>query len=266
MASLPDPVAIASAPISAYMSGHPNVNLAYVKHYAKKQDATSATFKSLNSQGFTVSYTLPDGSEHETFIEYNAPVKKREDVRPVLEDMAKEAEQALGMPSSMNSPPNFDAIMKAAKVEEAQKQEMSQLQSTREATDVNDKNLYELGALADISRDTFDPPAQGWKTAIAVGLGLNALLGYGSDEFLHKALPSFALQLRDYLTPELTRSIFKWAVIAHVLEATIACAICVKRGWYSPLNTFRWTGYTFLYGFASMSKLIAHGKQVKKTQ
>jgi hypothetical protein len=71
--------------------------LAYVKHFAKKEDAVSATFKSLNSQGFLVSYKKADGSEHEAFIEYNAPVSKREDLRPVLEAMAKEAEAALGM-------------------------------------------------------------------------------------------------------------------------------------------------------------------------
>lgn len=44
-----------------------------------------------------MTYKTQDGDEHETFIEYNAPVTKREDLRPVLEDMAKEAEEALGM-------------------------------------------------------------------------------------------------------------------------------------------------------------------------
>lgn len=74
-----------------------DANLAYVKHFGKKTEAVSATFKSLNSQGFNVAYKTADGAEHEVFIEYNAPVTKREDVRPVLEEMAKEAETALGM-------------------------------------------------------------------------------------------------------------------------------------------------------------------------
>lgn len=74
-----------------------DANLAYVKHFAKKTDAVSATFKSLNSQGFKVAYKTADGAEHQVFIEYIAPVTKREDVRPVLEEMAKEAEATLGM-------------------------------------------------------------------------------------------------------------------------------------------------------------------------
>lgn len=44
-----------------------------------------------------MAYKTQDGGDHEAFIEYNAPVTKREDLRPVLEDMAKEAEEALGM-------------------------------------------------------------------------------------------------------------------------------------------------------------------------
>lgn len=68
-----------------------------MKYFAKKTDAVSATFKSLNSKGFSVTYSLPDESQHEVFIEYNAPVTKREDLRIVLEAMAKEAEDALGM-------------------------------------------------------------------------------------------------------------------------------------------------------------------------
>lgn len=72
-------------------------NLAYVKHFGGKTDAVSATFKSCNSKGFMVTYKTSDGTEHETFIEYTSPVKTRQDLRPVLEAMAKEAEEALGM-------------------------------------------------------------------------------------------------------------------------------------------------------------------------
>jgi hypothetical protein len=53
----------------------------------------------LNSNGFIVTYKTSDGSEHEAFIKYTSPVVKRDDVRKVLEEMAKEAEDALGMVS-----------------------------------------------------------------------------------------------------------------------------------------------------------------------
>ncbi|OBZ89510.1 hypothetical protein A0J61_02444 [Choanephora cucurbitarum] len=262
MSEFPDPIAVFSAPISAYMSGHANVNLAYVKYFAKKTDATKAEFRNLNSQGFTVAYTLPDGSEHEAFIQFNEPVKQREDIRPILENMAKEAEEALGMPSSMDNPPNIKAITKAAEIEEAQQAEVNKLQKERRSSLDLRKYMGQNG-LSSISKDVFYEADTHWKVAIVSGLMLNGLLGYGSEEFLHTYVPSFLLTVRDYLTPQLTRSILHWAVVTHLGESVVALTICLKRGWYSPLNILRWTGSTFLYGFASMSKLMKHGKQVK---
>ncbi|KAI9322498.1 hypothetical protein BX666DRAFT_1843696, partial [Dichotomocladium elegans] len=94
-----DPIAPHSAPISAYMSVHSATNLAYVRYYGRKHDAESATFKSITSRGFTVSYKLRGETEehHELFIEFKTPLSKREEIRPVLEEMAKEAETALGL-------------------------------------------------------------------------------------------------------------------------------------------------------------------------
>lgn len=113
-----DPIAPHSGPISAYMSVHAGrsckmtmptlsqltvfaciaTNLAYVRYYGNKDDAESATFKSINSRGFTVSYKLRgDNQEQDLFIEFSTPLTKREQIRPVLEEMAKEAESALGL-------------------------------------------------------------------------------------------------------------------------------------------------------------------------
>lgn len=73
-------------------------NLAYVRYFGNKDNAESATFKSINSRGFTVSYKLPgDTQEQDLFIEFKTPLTKREQIRPVLEEMAKEAESALGL-------------------------------------------------------------------------------------------------------------------------------------------------------------------------
>lgn len=72
-------------------------NLAYVRHFARQDSAQSATFQSINSRGFTLSYTLSDGTEGEAFIEFATPLRRKEEIRPVLEEMAKEAESALGL-------------------------------------------------------------------------------------------------------------------------------------------------------------------------
>jgi hypothetical protein len=41
---------------------------------------------------------LPDNNQaHQVTIPFKTPLQKREDIRPVLEAMAKEAEEALGL-------------------------------------------------------------------------------------------------------------------------------------------------------------------------
>jgi putative heme iron utilization protein len=77
-------------------------NLAYVRYFAKIDEATKATFKSIDSQKFTVDYELRDGSKGQVSIPFETPLSKREEIRPVLEAMAKEAETALGLVSIFN--------------------------------------------------------------------------------------------------------------------------------------------------------------------
>lgn len=71
-------------------------NLAYAKHFGSLDTVSSANFESLNARGFTLSYVLENGEQGETFIEFATPLTRREEIRPVLEGMAREAEQALG--------------------------------------------------------------------------------------------------------------------------------------------------------------------------
>lgn len=73
-------------------------NLAYVRYFGKVDNATKATFKSLDSRGFTLDYELPNDTKvHQTTIFFKTPLQKREEIRVVLEAMAKEAEEALGL-------------------------------------------------------------------------------------------------------------------------------------------------------------------------
>ncbi|KAI8647961.1 hypothetical protein BD408DRAFT_449038 [Parasitella parasitica] len=93
-----DPIAPHSAPISAYMSVHEATNLAYVRYFGRIDNATKAIFKSLDSRSFTLDYHLPNDSQiHQVTIPFKTPLLKRQDIRPVLEAMAKEAEEALGL-------------------------------------------------------------------------------------------------------------------------------------------------------------------------
>lgn len=73
-------------------------NLAYVRYFGPIDNATKATFKSLDSRSFQLDYYLPNDTQvHRISIPFKTPLQKREEIRPVLEAMAKEAEEALGL-------------------------------------------------------------------------------------------------------------------------------------------------------------------------
>ncbi|KAI8367967.1 hypothetical protein EDC96DRAFT_505927 [Choanephora cucurbitarum] len=92
-----DPIALHSGPISAYMSVHEATNLAYVKYFGHVEAATKATFKSINAHHFVLDYQLPNDTQlYQSIIPFPTPLQDRAQIRPVLESMAKEAEEALG--------------------------------------------------------------------------------------------------------------------------------------------------------------------------
>ncbi|KAI8137024.1 hypothetical protein BJV82DRAFT_675188 [Fennellomyces sp. T-0311] len=237
-----DPIAPHSGPISAYMSVHAATNLAYVRYFSKIDNATSATFKSINARGFTVTYTLPEGIEQETFIEFKTPLTNREDIRPVLEEMAKEAETALGLPSSLAGPPPLKAIAKAFYAQ---------------ATD-----MYTPPEPA-VPLDTFYPAEVSHQLLIAFGMGTLGLLTFASEEYLARQFPPQVLEFRNLFGDRVLHGIWNMALSMHSIEALLAFGICVRRGWYSPINVCKWTVSTALFGVASMSKLLKHAKKVK---
>ncbi|KAI8983482.1 hypothetical protein BDB01DRAFT_835578 [Pilobolus umbonatus] len=268
MSTLPDPFVTANVPISAYMSGHENLNLAYVRYYGKKPEAVSATFKCLNRDGFIVTYKTADNKEDEVFIKYRSPVEKREDIRVVLEEMAKEAETALGMPSSMNGPPPLKALMKAAEVENSLAADTGRTPNYRNmivgganSSTNNKSNNNDNG----YPKDKFLAVDNIWMAIITPSLLIHAFFAYASDETLLRYLPIVAITFRNNISQSLIKSVLNWAVIVHVVEASIALGICMKRGWYSPMNTAKWTLSTLGFGVASMFKLLGHGKKVERS-
>ncbi|KAG2183206.1 hypothetical protein INT43_006210 [Umbelopsis isabellina] len=237
-----DPIAPHSAGISAYMSVHSATNLAYVRYFANQERAVSATFKSINASGFTVEYELIDGSKHDAFITFETPLTKREQIRPVLEAMAKEAEEALGMPSSLAGPPPIAAIAKS-------------IYAT--ATDAY------TPPTSDVPLDTFYYPNGGLIVAITMGMGI--LYYYkGLSQAQANELPPALRQLYRVIPAHWYRPLWNVAAGLHVAEAVVAFGTCIHRGWYSTGNVLKWTISTGLFGFASMKKLRLHGRQVRE--
>ncbi|ORX51703.1 hypothetical protein DM01DRAFT_1337203 [Hesseltinella vesiculosa] len=233
-----DPIAPHSAPISAYMSVHEATNVAYVRHFAGIDNVATATFESINSQGFQVSYTLKDGMTDRAYIAFKTPLTKREDIRPVLEEMAKEAETALGLPSSLVGPPPVAAIAKALYA-----------QGTSVYTPPEPR----------VPLNIFYPVSRNDALSCALLFGSLAVFGYASD----RQLPGFLHPVRSSLLKvDSAKRILKGLAYVHTAEAVLALAICLRRGWYSTENTIKWTLSTLVFGVFSTSRLIKHGRDV----
>ncbi|KAG2197960.1 hypothetical protein INT47_002987 [Mucor saturninus] len=237
-----DAIAPHSAPIAAYMSVHQATNLAYVRYFAKIDNATTATFKSLDSKTFTLDYTLPnDTTVHTVSIPFKAPLQKREDIRPVLEAMAKEAEESLGLPSSLSGPPPFAAIAKAI---------------VASATDVYTPPQPQ------VPLDTFYSPPTPVMCVMGLAVGMIGVFTYASDAYLQRQFPAQVLGLRNTFGPELVLKITKGVIAVHLAESLYTLTVCLHRGWYGPVNTLKWVASTFLCGVASIQQLNRHAKHV----
>ncbi|CAG8701041.1 5002_t:CDS:2 [Ambispora leptoticha] len=101
-----DPISPHANRLVAYMNGHPNTILAYAKYFGKEMNATSARMTGIDSTGITVKVTKEEGDEVEIIIQFKQQLTSHEQVRGVLTEMAKEAEDALNLPSTRPpSPP-----------------------------------------------------------------------------------------------------------------------------------------------------------------
>ncbi|KAI7901987.1 uncharacterized protein BX663DRAFT_95834 [Cokeromyces recurvatus] len=237
-----DPIAPHSAPISAYMSVHEATNLAYVRYFGKIDNATKAKFKSINSKNFTLDYELPNDSKvYQLTIPFKTPLKKREEIRPILEEMAKEAETALGLPSSLSGPPPLKAIAKAL------------IAST---TDVYTPSQPH------VPLNSFYLPDTNSMLMIGTFIGLLTLFTYTSDDYLERQFPLQLLQVRTKIGTELLSKCFKGLTVLHLCEGTFTLLTCIGRGWYSPLNTLKWTLSSIFFGVGSLKQLKKHAEDV----
>ena len=103
---------------------------------------------------------------------------------------------------------------------------------------------------------------------VGVGLGVIALLAYGSDDYLKRQFPAQVLQLRNKVGVELIHKIWKGLAIVHLSEGAYTFVTCIHRGWYSPINTIKWTLSSILFGVGSIKLLKKHANDVagvKKT-
>ncbi|RHZ63163.1 hypothetical protein Glove_332g12 [Diversispora epigaea] len=99
-----DPIAPHAERLINYMNTHPDTILGYAKYYGDSRDFLSARMTDIDSNGFIVLAKDANGKEAEVHIRFKNRLRSYEEVRPVLTEMAREAEEALNLPSTL--PPN----------------------------------------------------------------------------------------------------------------------------------------------------------------
>ncbi|KAJ3128154.1 hypothetical protein HK098_005054 [Nowakowskiella sp. JEL0407] len=95
---LSDPVYKYNAEITSYMNiNQPDAVLLYAKHFGKAPDARKARMIEIDTKSFIVQYyDKKDDDDLKTVtIEFSPPLKKREDTRDALTNLAVEAAKAL---------------------------------------------------------------------------------------------------------------------------------------------------------------------------
>ena len=98
--------------------------------------------------------------------------------------------------------------------------------------------------------------------AVGVGLTLVALIANSSDAYLARQFPSQVLALRNKIGQGLLQTIWNGLVVVHLAEGAYQFVACVRRGWYSPLNTIKWTLSTILFGVGSLKQFKKHANDV----
>ncbi|CAG8489629.1 1983_t:CDS:2 [Diversispora eburnea] len=107
-----DPIAPHAERLINYMNTHPDTILGYAKYYGDSKDTQSARMTDIDSNGFIVMAKDANGKEAEVHIRFKNRLKSSEEVRPVLTEMAREAEEALNLPSTL--PPNNNTTTRSS--------------------------------------------------------------------------------------------------------------------------------------------------------
>lgn len=110
--------------------------------------------------------------------------------------------------------------------------------------------------------NTFYVPER--KTVIIIGATLifGTIFSYSSDEYLKRQFPIQVLELRNRIGKGFVTKFWNGLLAVHVAEAAYTFLTCLRRGWYSPLNTIKWTLSSALFGIGSLKQLSKHARDV----
>lgn len=230
-----DPIAAISERICSHMNkDHGDSCLAYVRHYGKQNDAATATLLSVDSTGMWLKYTTTTHPKKESKIRiaYTKPKIAASEIRPILIDMSKVAMEALGIPIVDHNDSPAPSTTKT--------QSSAPKRSTRFVHPI--LGLILLLGLVVLYYSSFSIP---FPTALAFLEPLRALglFVFGSEANLLMVL---------------------WVAIGlHVAESLYAQTLFSARGIQSISTRLLWTTCILMFGYGSLSQLIAVPVQKK---
>lgn len=97
---------------------------------------------------------------------------------------------------------------------------------------------------------------------VGSAIGIVAISAYSSDDYLQRQFPVQVLALRNKIGKELLTKVWKGLVFVHLVEGACTLLACIRRGWYSPINTIKWTLSSVLFGVGSLKQLKKHANDV----
>lgn len=141
----------------------------------------------------------------------------------------------------MSGPPPFKAIAKAV---------------VASATDVYTPPQPE------VPLNSFYLPRTPAMVSIGLAVSMVAVIANGSDAYLQRQFPNQVFELRKLILSPLGMKMMKGLAIVHLAEGAYTLLTCIHRGWYSPLNTMKWTLSSTLFGIGSLIQLKKHARDV----
>jgi hypothetical protein len=99
-------------------------------------------------------------------------------------------------------------------------------------------------------------------TVALASIGIVGVLGLTTNDYLKRQFPSQVLELRNRIGQDVFRKLWNGIVVIHLGEGAYTLLTCVHRGWYSPINTIKWTLSSILFGFGSLKQLKKHANDV----
>ncbi|CAG8746440.1 1862_t:CDS:2, partial [Acaulospora morrowiae] len=214
----------------SYMNTRPETILGYAKYFGNSNDAVSARMTDIDSNGFVVIAKNADGVESEVHVVFKERLNDYQQVRPVLVEMAREAETALNLvPYFFLSHINF-----------AEKRvDLPNQPSTRPPTISSDSSSARASSL----HTPFNPPQ------LSIYIFLFLVYGFFYfNAYSPSPMPGYIESFRLTFGQLTFHYILIGIMILHVFEALLVVVVLARRGERDAMTWILWVVNSLIFG------------------